>query len=51
VWFVLTRRALVAAAVEYKAEAVIRKRSEGEKYQLKIRDNEADRWMVAEDDR
>jgi hypothetical protein len=42
-WFVLTRRALVAAAVEYKAEAVIRKRGEGEKYQMQIRECEGDR--------
>jgi hypothetical protein len=43
VWLVLTRHALVAAAVEYKAEAVILKRSEGEKYQLQIRVCEEDR--------
>jgi hypothetical protein len=42
-WFVLTRRALVAAVVEYKAEAVIRKRSEGEKYQLKMEEAEETR--------
>jgi hypothetical protein len=42
-WFVLTRRALVAAAVEYKAVAVILKRREGEQYQLKIREGEEDR--------
>jgi hypothetical protein len=51
VWFVLTRRALVAAAVEYKAEAVIRKRGKGEHYQLEMSGGEEDRWMAAEDDR
>jgi hypothetical protein len=50
-WFVLTRRALVAAAVEYKAVAVILKRGEGEKYQLKLREGEDDRWAVAKGDR
>jgi hypothetical protein len=42
-WFVLTRRVLVAAAVEYKAEAVIRKSGEGEKYRLKVKEDEETR--------
>jgi hypothetical protein len=42
-WFALTRRALVAAAVEYKAGAVIPKRGEGEQYQLETSGGEDDR--------
>jgi hypothetical protein len=42
-WFVLTRRALVAAAVEYNAGVVILKGGEDEQYQLKIREDEEDR--------
>jgi hypothetical protein len=51
VWFALTRRALVAAAVEYNAEAVIRRCGEGEKYRLKMKEGEDDRWAAAKSDR
>jgi hypothetical protein len=50
VWFVLTRRALVAAAVEYNAGAAILTHGKGEEYQLETGDKEADQWVAAKDD-
>jgi hypothetical protein len=38
-WFVLTRCVLVVAAIEYKAEVVIQKSREGEKYRLKVKED------------
>jgi hypothetical protein len=39
-WFILTRHILVAVAVKYKAKAVIQKHGEGEKYWLKVKEDE-----------